>query len=585
MLSVFTPVRMTEGGHKLRLRTSMACTLATLGLSTGVASAAGDPIMALSQVHAGMNCTGRTVVQGTTISSFDVHVVDVVADASGNPRILVSVSGPAVERTGVAEGFSGSPVYCPDGAGTMRNAGAISEGVGEYGNAVALVTPIEQMLGEPVLPPADAPRLRVRARPLLGPLTIGGLSPALLSVVQRAALRAGRSVLAAPPSPFTGFPVQPLVPGASAGVSYSSGAISMGAVGTVTYTDGPIVYAFGHELDGAGRRSLLLQDAYVYYVVGNPDPTSATSYKLAALGHTVGTLSSDTPNAVIGTMAGAPPQVPVEVVAHDLDTGRTIDLVSQVADETDIGQPLGTSQAGVVAPLEVGQAATEVYNGAPASESGRLCLDIYLRESRQPLGLCNRYVGTGVPGDAGGAPPELAGAASSDVASAFQLVDQVTFAKLHVSRVVAHLDAQRGLAEATIAGHRAPLRVKPGERVQVHLLVRPYRAAPITVSFPLRIPAGARGRIRAVIRGAAASPPPAASGSGLLISLTSALSGGPPSLPPSPAASVGALRQQIAGISSYDGLSVRWPGGPLRHLYRDPALLITGRTVLVFQVG
>jgi hypothetical protein len=585
MLSLFKPVRTTEGGHALRLRTLMACTIAVLGLPAGLASAAGDPIMPLSQVQAGMNCTGRTVVQGTTISSFGVHVIDVVADAGGDPRILVSVSGPAVDRTGVAEGFSGSPVYCPDGAGTMRNAGAISEGIGEYGNDVALVTPIEQMLGEPVLPPADAPRLRARATPLLGPLTVGGLSPALLSVLQRAGQRVGRSVLAAPASPFLGYPVQPLLPGASVGVSYSSGAIAMGAVGTVTYTDGPTVYAFGHELDGAGRRSLLLQDAYVYYVVGNPEPLFGTSYKLAALGHTVGTLSSDTPNAVIGTVGAAPRQVPVEVVAHDLDTGQTIDLASQVADETDIGQPLGSSQVGVVAPLEVGQAATQIYDGPPASESGRLCLGIYLRESAQPLSFCNRYVGTSSPGDAGPAPPELAGAAASDVATAFQLINQVAFAKLHVTRVVAQLEAERGLAEATILGHRAPLHVKPGQRVQVHLIVRPYRGASRTVSVPLRIPAGARGRIRAIIRGASNNAPPAGSSSSLLIVLSSALGGGFPGLPPALATSVGALRGQIAGISSYDGLLVRWPGRPPRHLYRDPALLITGRTVVTFQVG
>ena len=93
------------------------------------------------------------------------------------------MSGPAVDSTGIAEGFSGSPVYCPDSLGTMENAGAISEGIGQYGNNVALVTPIEQMLGEPVQPPPDAPRLAVKPRPLLGPLTVGGLSPAVFGVL------------------------------------------------------------------------------------------------------------------------------------------------------------------------------------------------------------------------------------------------------------------------------------------------------------------------------------------------------------------------------------------------------------------
>ena len=40
----------------------------------------------------------------------------------------------------------------------MLNTGAISEGIGQYGNNVGLATPIEQMLGEPVVPPASARR-------------------------------------------------------------------------------------------------------------------------------------------------------------------------------------------------------------------------------------------------------------------------------------------------------------------------------------------------------------------------------------------------------------------------------------------
>jgi hypothetical protein len=165
------------------------------------------------------------------------------------------------------------------------------------------VTPIEQMLGEPVTPPPSAPRLEARVRPLLGPLMIGGLSPSLLRVLQKAGQTAGRTILAAPSGAAASFPVQPLVPGASVAVSYSDGAIPMGGIGTVTYRDGPNVYAFGHELDGAGRRSLLLQDAYVYSVIGNP---IGLSYKLAAPGHTVGTLTSDTPNAVVGEVGAAP---------------------------------------------------------------------------------------------------------------------------------------------------------------------------------------------------------------------------------------------------------------------------------------
>lgn len=577
-------------GASIHLRLLIPLVLAALCVPANAAFAAGGPIMPLSQVQPGMQCTGETVVQGTTISSFNVDVIDVVEAPGEGARILVQVSGPVVDSTGVAEGYSGSPVYCPDSFGTLENAGAISEGIGQYGNNVVLVTPIEQMLGEPVQPPPDAPRLAARPQPLLGPLTVGGLSPAVFGLLQRAGARAGRLVLAAPAGQPAAFAVQPLVPGASVSASYSSGAVPMGAVGTVTYVDGPTVYAFGHELDGAGRRSLLLQDAYVYYVVNNPDPSIAPSYKLAVPGHTEGIVSSDTPNAVIGEVGAPPPTVPVDVIAHDLDTNTSISLDTQVADETDIGLPLGTSLVDSIAPLEVAQAATEIYDGPPASESGRMCLRIYLRESRKPLGFCNRYVGTGVPGDAGVEPPELASAASADVTSAFGDVEQVDFAALHVARVVADIDAARGLDAARIVSAHAPRRVVAGgHTVRVRLLVRVYRGRLRTVSFRLRIPSGARGPIVVTIHGPAT--PAAASTGGLSSSLVVALSGSGSGSEPSPPggsssaiSSLAELRQAIAAIPSYDGLIANLPHGVKRHVFRDPSLLITGQTSVALLV-
>ena len=544
--------------------------------------------MPLSQVQPGMNCTGETVIQGTTISSFNAQVIDVVDAPGEGPRILVQVSGPAVATTGVAEGFSGSPVYCPDSFGTLENAGAISEGIGQYGNNVVLVTPIEQMLGEPVEPPADLPRLAGKPTPLLAPLTIGGLSPAVFGLVQRAGERAGRLILDAPTGAgeVTNFPVQQLVPGASVSASYSSGDVPMGAVGTVTYVDGPTVYAFGHELDGAGRRSLLLQDAYVYYVVDNPDPTTAPSYKLASPGHTEGMLSSDTPNGVIGEVGALPPTVPVDVTAHDLDSGQSLSLRTDVADETDIGLPLGSSMVDTIAPLEVAQAATQIYDGPPASESGNMCLRIYLRESRQPLGFCNRYVGTGTAGDAGATPPELANAASADVTSAFEDLEQVDFAALHVTHVVADLRATRGLALASIVSADAPLHVKAGSTVRVRLVVRIYRGGRRTVSLRLRIPRGAGGPIVMAIHGPDAPAPATANGlsSQLVISLSP--SGGSSGAAGSaPVSSIADLRAAIAAIPPYDGLYANQLGHAKRPVFRDPSLLITGRTTLPFVVA
>src|SRR4051812_26402982 len=163
----------------MRARHLVAALVAALLAGVAPAAAlAGDPIMPLSELRPGMQCTGHSVVRGTEISSFDVEIVDVVSgDASGGdgPRILVRVSGPAVDRTGVGPGFSGSPIYC---AG--RNVGAISEAIGEYGGKTVLATPIEEILANP----PDAPRGRPVARstrigrglPPTDPLTVSGLS-------------------------------------------------------------------------------------------------------------------------------------------------------------------------------------------------------------------------------------------------------------------------------------------------------------------------------------------------------------------------------------------------------------------------
>src|SRR3954470_2597744 len=127
---------------------------------------AGDPIMPLSQVHRGMHCTGYSVIKGTDISSLDIDVIDVTEDG-----ILIEASGPAVDQTGIGEGFSGSPIYCKDSQGVSRVIGAIAAGIGDYGNHKALATPIEQMLSQPVTPPAARraakSRLARNAQPLL----------------------------------------------------------------------------------------------------------------------------------------------------------------------------------------------------------------------------------------------------------------------------------------------------------------------------------------------------------------------------------------------------------------------------------
>ena len=68
------------------------------------------------------------------------------------------------------------------------------------------------------------------------------------------------------------------------------------------------------------------------------------------------------------------------MTARDLDTHKTITEDTQVADESDIGNPLGSSLLSTIAPFAVGQAAIDVFDGAPANQSGTMCLKVQLRE-------------------------------------------------------------------------------------------------------------------------------------------------------------------------------------------------------------
>jgi hypothetical protein len=557
-----------------RVRRFLPCALSGLLLALAATAAWGrDPITPLSDIHRGLHCTARTVVQGTAISDFDVDVLDVIAGQDGtDARILVRVSGPAVDATGIASGFSGSPVYCPDANGAIGNAGAISATIGQYGGDVGLVTPIEQMLSLPVTPPSGvrrAPRLLRAARALATPLVLSGLSPQLGQLVQRAALAHHRTIVAAPAGPLGTFPPQQLVPGASMAVGLSTGAIGAGAIGTVTYRDGDAVYAFGHPLEAAGRRALLLQDAYVFTVIGNPlDLGGATSYKLAAPGHTVGTLTNDALNGVVGTVGAAPSTVPLTVRVRDGDTGRRVVERTSLVDETDLGDPDGEGLLSLIAGLGVTQAVMTTLDGAPAQQTGRLCMAIHLRELPRPLRSCERHV-TAEP---------LAMSMGDDLEAALDLIGHARFRALHLTRIDVSATVERGQRLATILDAKIAHRtVRPGQRVGVRLRVRLLRGPLRTLRCTLRVPRGIRPGAR-MLR-IVGTPVEGFGGGGGFFSLIEELFGGGGG----GAQSMGELLVRFALLSDWDGVTARIGGEQVR-LCRSPQVRIDGRALLQLKV-
>jgi hypothetical protein len=559
---------------------------------------AGDAIMPLSEVRRGMQCTGLSVVQGTEISSFGVEILDVVVGGSGTagPMILVRVSGPAVDSTGIASGFSGSPIYCADGQGVVRNAGAIALGLGEYGNKTVLATPIEAILGESPDPPSGAraaPVLRRAARPLAAPLTVSGAAPPLARALAVAGRKVGRVVLSAPAAPASSFPVQTLRPGASVAVALSSGNLNLSAVGTVAYTDGDRVWAFGHPLDNAGRRSLLLQDAYVYTVVGNPlDTGGGGGYKLASPGHDLGTLTNDAPSAIVGRVGALPPRVPLRIVLRDGDTGRVEETTASLVDESAVNEPTGTSSLAAGGAIGVINSMITLLRGTPARLTGSMCFRIKFRERRRPAGFCNRYVGGSLIdlGD-GEALPAVTASIIRDIGLAAGSVDAYEVGPLHVQDVRAELTLRRGARAATIVSAGAPRVVRAGSRVPVRLRVARRNGTRRTIRLRVPVPRATRGLRSLLIEGT----PLDGSDDELLEALGAALSitiGGEDA--PPPPRSVAELARDIADIHVYDGVRARFADpdreeDPLdvpvgRPVFRDRAERITGNAELLLRV-
>jgi hypothetical protein len=524
----------------------------------------------------------------------DVVSDDVVGETSDGPRILLQFSGPAIDATGLGPGFSGSPIYCPDDAGVMRNIGAISESIGEYGGKVALATPIEEMLGTPVDPPskpaaATASRdsghastaraawersLLAHAKPLAAPLSISGVSSSIANALTAAGAKAGRTVLSAPAGPVGSFPVQTLRPGSAVGTGYSNGDLRVGAIGTVSYVDGDKVWAFGHSLEDAGARALLLEDAYVFRVVNNPlQFSSAATYKLAAVGHDVGTLTNDTADAVAGRTGALPHTVPVTVLARDTDTKAQQTLHVRVADEEAVDLPSGGSWLTSVAPLAVVQAAANVLGSTPARVTGTMCARIGLAELKHSLRFCNRYVSVAQEqADDGSLGNAVTTGAAGDLASALGSIDAYTGKPPRITGVSVLLELHRSADQAFIRHVSVPAHVRSGQRIAVQLTLQRDRGAQFKRTYALELPPGLhRGKVKLRLAGRDADTGDSSLGTTIIIGDTTeddAGNAGPGSL--------GELAGEVAATARYDGVTFRL-GNARGRAFRDSAIRISGR--------
>ena len=98
-----------------------------LFLLCGLTATAQLQLMPLADIRPGMKGTGRTVFTGGTVEEFQAEVLGILENAGPKQSIILArLSGGPLEKTGVLQGMSGSPVYI-DGKHTTTLRGTYDE--------------------------------------------------------------------------------------------------------------------------------------------------------------------------------------------------------------------------------------------------------------------------------------------------------------------------------------------------------------------------------------------------------------------------------------------------------------------------
>ncbi len=282
-------------------------------------------ILPVDQVRPGMKGEAKTVFAGSSVQSFGVEVLGLLRNLFGPQQhiILVRLTGPQVEYTGVVAGMSGSPVYLEG-----RLAGALSLRFGSFTKeAIAGVTPIADMLrvGEPAAPTAaenwpvrysvpDATLAELGLPqgttlvPIETPLTLSGFFP---QAIPRLTEELGRYgfVLTPGGSAATSATASPLEAGGAVSAALVTGDLTLTGTCTITLREGDRLYACGHPLLGFGNVEMPMTRAEVVTTVAS----QAASFKIANAGEIIGSFTQDRRTAIVGTLGTQPPMIPVEL--------------------------------------------------------------------------------------------------------------------------------------------------------------------------------------------------------------------------------------------------------------------------------
>jgi hypothetical protein len=470
-------------------------------------------IMKISEVKAGMKATAWTVFNGTEPEAVPVEIIGLWKNAWGPKQdIILAKMGGKAQRTNVAGGMSGSPVYI-DG----KLIGAVALRISVFSpDAICGITPIELMLeikdfdwsrpadaktpdggqqvraaGIPVpgdmlaqvMSAASAGNLPTQSPmmvPIETPLTFSGFNADVLQQFRPmfqqmgiTAVQGGASGALSSPKPAADWQ-SALKPGESVAGVLVSGDMSVTGLGTVTYNDGKRVLAFGHPFFNLGPVEMPMSKGEVLMVLSSAYQPN----KFANATEIVGALKQDRHSGIMGELGATAEMVPVDVKVRSFGDGNKVKSEKSLHFNVFVQQKwtpylmMVTLFNSVSGMNDFAEDATYRLSGQVELEGqSNLSLNTMLAPSEGPMPASMMLAGWW--GD------KFNRLFTNSVKTPRLRSVNATIDLLPERRVAAIENAFLGTNE-----------VEPGAEVPVKVYLRPYRGERIEKEFTVKIPAG-----------------------------------------------------------------------------------------------
>ncbi len=448
------------------------------------------------EINPDMEAYCLTCYAGTQIEKFDLDVISVIRGYSpGHDAILVQGTDERFIHTGPVAGCSGSPVYI-----NGRLAGALAFGWPLGKDPLYGVTPIREMLelGNSLSPnvstnmtairhhalsqwsfkdPIDFSKLRiepelhqsttakskaVRQR-FQVPLVISGLptdaAPAIGGVLSSFGLTAVPNVA----GDVQGIASTHFTPGASLVIPLVSGDIKMTVLGTVTEVRDSQVFGFGHSFLGIGPVDIPMATGYVHTVVSSIQ----RSFKLGSALQEVGALRTDGSTGIVGLIGAKAPTLPLTLRLKHFSRNQQQVYRCRLAYHKLLTPDLlnATIQGAVLGLGTLPPEHTLTYQGAIRLHTNRL-----IQFSNVSTGIGLREV------------------LSESIGTALLLMDN-PYQEIPIKAIELDVSIRPENKLARISSITvSDLHVKPGEPVQVSVVLEAYHAEKKRYDFTITVP-------------------------------------------------------------------------------------------------